>query len=397
MEEKQADGRFPSDASLVERTRAAFNYFRFEGCRTDIVRAKKENWFHPQVGEMDLIEWSADLYNPYKPDRSGIAAMRDATADVNKTNFDNALEAHPEWDEWGYFKEYRARPCVEEPDGPEVPILVHHLRESFVAGPKPVLLIPSWGGLMNNDLYGFMPITLAHFLRAQVITVSPRSIADAPYPAAVNDMHAAYQWMVDNAAEFNFDLDRVVIYGMSGCSIPAQTISFRLKRYGWLGAPKPRGIVIEDGFFDDCDTTRSSRTLTTLWDPISNRCANMLYMGHNFASPFIGPEAYANHATVDECRGLPPHALMFCQESPGAGSAREFADKLDMAGVAVALFQQQCASHERPSDPSYVSAIHLQNTEFPFVPRNDLKASSNIDNFLIGCIRDYFDNDFRRD
>lgn len=82
------------------------------------------------------------------------------------------------------------------------------------------------------------------------------------------------------------------------------------------------------------------RSIGKSWSGLFNRAANMCYMGNNFASGFIGPEAYANHATVEECRGLCPYIFQIQQDDCGSDHTLEFVSKLGQADVYCSLIMQ---------------------------------------------------------
>lgn len=70
---------------------------------------------------------------------------------------------------------------------------------------------------------------------------------DAPKMRAINDLHAAYAWMVKNADKLNIDPDKIVLIGNSSGGHLATALSFRLKRYGY----QPRGCVVTMPITDD--------------------------------------------------------------------------------------------------------------------------------------------------
>jgi acetyl esterase/lipase len=82
--------------------------------------------------------------------------------------------------------------------------------------PTPVVIQLHGGGWIRGDRpsgYG----TFRAFLAAgmSVVTVQYRNAKDAPAPAAIQDVRCALAWVKANAAKYNFDPSRVVIYGES--------------------------------------------------------------------------------------------------------------------------------------------------------------------------------------
>ncbi|HEX9201604.1 MAG TPA: alpha/beta hydrolase, partial [Acidobacteriaceae bacterium] len=82
--------------------------------------------------------------------------------------------------------------------------------------PTPVVIQFHGGGWVRGDRpssYGGFRALLAAGM--SVVTVQYRNAKDAPAPAAIWDVRCAMAWVKRNAANFNFDLNRVITYGGS--------------------------------------------------------------------------------------------------------------------------------------------------------------------------------------
>jgi acetyl esterase/lipase len=82
--------------------------------------------------------------------------------------------------------------------------------------PTPVVIQLHGGGWIRGDRpssYKTFNALLAAGM--SVVTVDYRLGKDAPAPAAIGDVRCAMAWVKANAAKYNFDLSRVVIYGAS--------------------------------------------------------------------------------------------------------------------------------------------------------------------------------------
>lgn len=398
MHVQEKEGSYQDPRQTVEDLRACWPYFRVEDCRADYVRQGNE-FAHPYAAEAmstdgaQLMASQNDLDKPLEQVRS----ERDELSKMNHERWQQINAEHPEFEEYGWWEEYDVPGCVEEPDAPLVHVLVRRLRPGgdFGDGPFPVVLPISVGGLYANDPYSFTNAPITKYLGCQIITCQPRVYPDAEYPAAINDYHAVYQWMVDNAKELNIDLDRVVIEGASSGGHIAAALPFRLKRYGWCGAPMPRGVVVYEGFFDDRETTRSMRLMTKGWGGLVNRAVNMRYMGRNFASGFIGPEAYANHAYVEECKGLPPYAIYENQDCPACDSALEFVEKLNEAGVYCCYGQGGGCTHTGPVESlNKIGIFYLRDDDYE--PSHGMERMDRMEQFFVGNVVDFLTYDLRR-
>ena len=103
----------------------------------------------------------------------------------------------------------------------------------------------------------------------------------------------------------------------------ALSTCFRLKRYGY----SPRGIVTVSAQTDDREKDCYS-TYTGIWDSTEQHDALMEYMGRNFASNRVGPEAMPNHATIEDCVGFPPSFMHQSEMDPDIFNNIEFYTKL---------------------------------------------------------------------
>ena len=83
--------------------------------------------------------------------------------------------------------------------------------------PAPVVLHLHGGGWTApaGQSRSFAPFTALLAAGMSVVSVQYRSSLEAPAPAALQDVHCALSWVKANAAKYNFDLNRVILYGVS--------------------------------------------------------------------------------------------------------------------------------------------------------------------------------------
>lgn len=392
-------GKYEDPKKALEELKKLYPCFRVEEGRDSLVRCGNEfaNSQSRQAMSIDMAEQMLEQQN-INDSMEARRAKRDELLSAFQPLYKEVKTQHPEWDIFGYWEEYDIDGCVEEPDAPKVHIAVRRFHREYMNGPYATLFMIPGGGLFGSDAFGFCSAPMSKFLGCQIVSVQYRTTVDAKYPAAVNDLHAAYQWMISHAKELCVDTDRIVLYGMSSGGHLAAALPFRLKRYGWCGAPMPRGVVVEDGFFDDRETTRSMRLFSRTFDGFNNRAANMMYMGENFASGFIGPEAYANHANVSECKGLPPYMIYEGQDNCGCDPALEFIMKLNEAGIFCSFYMCGGTTHVEPARKGDERGMRFLNfgSESEFVPLDGMDTASQIEHFLLNGIMDLFENDMRR-
>ena len=84
------------------------------------------------------------------------------------------------------------------------------------SAPTPVVIQLHGGGWIRGDRPDSYR-SFAAFLAAgmSVVAVEYRNAKDAPAPAAIEDTRCAMAWVKDHAAQYNFDPNRVILYGGS--------------------------------------------------------------------------------------------------------------------------------------------------------------------------------------
>lgn len=221
------------------------------------------------------------------------------------------------------------------PEEPETSMSVSVMRPNGFDETKtyPVIFYIAGGGLLFNMVFAdyVQPHADAH--NAIVVIPYYRTTFDDNgfYPAALNDLHAAYAWMVDNAEELRIDPDRVALYGESSGGHMALALPHRLMRYGY----RPRGTMACEPIVDDRLIWPSSVIDTPSWT------ARELYITSrgwlNGCDP-VPAEAFPNRAEAEECVGLCPTAIATFELEPSVSPVLAYATKLMQAGVFTNLF-----------------------------------------------------------
>ncbi len=102
------------------------------------------------------------------------------------------------------------------------------------ADPVPTLLFIHGGGhaLGGLDSHDGACRYLAELSGVQVLSVDYRLAPEHPFPAAVEDCFAAYQWLVKNADNLNADVDRLAVGGDSAGGNLAATTAIQAAEAG---------------------------------------------------------------------------------------------------------------------------------------------------------------------
>lgn len=121
-------------------------------------------------------------------------------------------------------------------DGAEGPLAARlYIPSSRVgADPVPTLLFIHGGGMALGDLDSHDGACrhLAERSGVQVLAVDYRLAPEHPYPAAVEDCFAAYQWLVKNADSLNADPERLAVGGDSAGGLLSVTTALQAAEAG---------------------------------------------------------------------------------------------------------------------------------------------------------------------
>lgn len=344
-------------------------------------RFDADKWAHPEVRESWALlasafdgEPVANIYDFDKTREERLAAVHEKMKMVEAymSTGDNKAIVR---------RELRQAPgCPEEPEtGVE---LVVYRPEGAKQGEKlPVLFVSAGGGLyacmIEIDGASDYP-GMADRFGAVVVAPRYRTAFEGRYPAAINDLHAGYQYVVDNADDLGVDADNIVIYGLSSGSFLALSLAHRLKRYGY----RPKGCVVESALVDNRPIYASSSIVNRNWDGRAQWLSSIEYLGPDNVSSFNTPEMYPNYATEEECIGLCPTFIHTDAEESDASSSRAYMDKLSRAGVYHELHDWGGSMH---SGVSYSAVLGLDGDYYR-------RYRGVID----GNIRDCFKYDLRR-
>jgi acetyl esterase len=188
-------------------------------------------------------------------------------------------------------------------------------------GPLPVVLYVHGGGfrLLSKDTHWVMGLAFARrgYL---VFNINYRLAPEHPFPAAIDDVCAAYGWVAENAAQYGGDVGRLALAGESAganlvTSLAVATSYARPEpwaKVAWDASARPRAVVAACGVLQVTDPERFRRRKAHL-------------------SPFV-------HDRIQEVYNA------------YIGSGRERGDDLDLADPLLVI---ERAAPERPLPPFY--------------------------------------------
>lgn len=170
-------------------------------------------------------------------------------------------------------------------------------------------------------------------LGVTVVSVSYRLAPKYPFPAALDDCYAAFAWVQTHAERLHIDPKRLVIGGQSAGGGLAATLVQRLVDEGvelagqWLFCP----------MLDDRTAADRSRDADDhlIWNNRSNLVGWTSYLGQSAFGDTVAP--YAVAARREDVTGLPPTWIYTSDIELFAQEDREYARRLEAAGVDVVL------------------------------------------------------------
>jgi len=175
-----------------------------------------------------------------------------------------------------------------------------------------------------------------------VVSVDYRLAPEHPFPAALDDAHAAWGWLQGEAEAFGIDPARVAVGGASAGGGLAASLAQRLRDEG---GPQPAAQLLLYPMLDD--RTAARRELDgvgyRVWHNRSNRAGWSAYLDGAPGAP--EPPAYAAAGRCADLRGLPPAWIGVGDLDLFWGEGRAYAERLEGAGIAVEMLEVEGAPH----------------------------------------------------
>ena len=182
----------------------------------------------------------------------------------------------------------------------------------------------------------------ARELGIAVVCPSYRLAPKHPFPAAIDDCFAAWQWLQDHADELEIDPERVVIGGESAGGGLAASLAHRILDEG---GTQPAGQLLVYPMLDDRTAARRELDAENnfVWNNSSNHLGWSAYLGCEPGGPVV-PE-YAVPARRGDLRGLPPCWIGVGSLDLFLAEDREYARRLEESGVSCVFLETGGACH----------------------------------------------------
>lgn len=225
-------------------------------------------------------------------------------------------------------------------DGNQIPIRIYYPQG---AGPFPVVVYFHGGGFViaTIDTYDASARAICDYSKAIVVSVEYRKAPEAPYPAALHDAVASYEWVINNMGRYNGMQSKVALAGESAggnlaaeVAIAARDRDLQRPTHQLLIYPETTSNLNQPS---DLMYTDSALPLTR---------AALIY----FDSLYLSNPGEANTPGVDpidnDLHNLAPATIIAAQIDPLVSDGKVYTNKLAAAGNPVAYRLYPGVTHE---------------------------------------------------
>ena len=240
-------------------------------------------------------------------------------------------------------KEYEIPGYQGEKDAPNCSFKVSYPTDYKAGKRMPCAFMIPGGGLKDCMDISVDSEGAADTLGAICVVPHYRVITDENgfYPAAINDLHNIYTYIVEHSKELGIKAKSIVLTGASAGGHLTLSLAHRLKNHGIV----PRGCVAICPVPDERAIFPCSK-LTSNMVGGNDVYAMGLFWLQYMPSCDVPAEAFANHATVEECIGLPPTIIHTAELDPCVDPCLQYTSKLIEAGVFTSIRVWGGAGHE---------------------------------------------------
>jgi acetyl esterase len=167
---------------------------------------------------------------------------------------------------------------------------------------------------------------------ATVLSVDYRLAPEHPFPAAVEDAHAAFGWAAEHAAELGADPARIAVGGDSGGGNLA-AVTCVLARDS--GGPRPAMQLL---LYPSTDATGGQRSRQLFAEGFMLTTADLEWFeGHYLPDPAAREDPRVSVLRAEDLSGLPPAFVVTAGFDPLRDEGEAYAERMREAGVPVAL------------------------------------------------------------
>jgi acetyl esterase len=224
--------------------------------------------------------------------------------------------------------------------GPGGPIPVRVFRPAG-EGPLPLVAYAHGGGWAIGSLDGFGPVcrALANASGAVIASIDYRLAPEHPFPAGLDDVHAAVRWLAQNAPELGGDPQRLAVAGDSAGGNLATVTARRLRDEG--GPPLRFQALV----YPVCDSALNTPSYRESSDGFGLSALGMKHYWDLYLDGADGRSPDASPLQAEDLSGLPPAFVLTVRDDVLRDEGEAYARALEAAGVPVTLRRYDGAVH----------------------------------------------------
>ena len=184
--------------------------------------------------------------------------------------------------------------------------------------------------VLNVEICDAFSRALANRTGCVVVAVNYQKAPEHKFPIPLDDCYAATRWVFDNAGELGVDPTRIGVIGDSaggnlaaavtlrardekGPQLAYQVLVYPAVQYGW---DTPSALANAEGF-------------------LLQRASMEYFWKHYVRSPSDAEHPYCSPLAAEDHTGLPPALIVSAEFDPLCDDGRNYANKLQAAGVPV--------------------------------------------------------------
>ena len=224
--------------------------------------------------------------------------------------------------------------------GGQIPIRIYTPKGE---GPFPVIVYYHVGGWVIADLdtYDASPSALVNATNAVVVSAHYRQAPEHKFPAAHNDAHAAYKWVLAHAKELKGDPKKIALVGESAGGNMAAAVSVMAREHK-MQMPIYQVLVYP---IADNNVETPSYVENAKAKPL-NRAGMQWFFKNYFNTAADGENHLISLVDEKDLKGLPPTTIITAEIDPLRSERKAYADLLEKAGVAVRYKNYEGVTHE---------------------------------------------------
>jgi acetyl esterase len=244
---------------------------------------------------------------------------------------------------------------IEGPRGPITIRVYQPKSKSAKTSETPLIIFTHGGGWVVGDLNLSHEalLVLSDLTGGVIVSADYRLAPENKFPAGLEDVYAATTWAVKNAKELGANPKKLVMIGESaGANLTAATTLLAKKKKG----PK---IAFQILIYPPLDLAREqSKYVDTEVGKMTMAAKEMIWMRDNYleadkldevTNPLVSP-------LFGDLKGLPPAIIFTAENDPLTDQDREYAKKLNKAGVKAKWIDYPDAIHGFWNFPSHFAS-----------------------------------------